>query len=173
MNQPINTEITVPAGEYWLGDPCYSVRNEDWMPWLEAANYEDERFVLWAKIPGTEHWVLGLSTQWGDGCFTDEQGNEYGVDAGLIGLVPVAHNPTTNFRLDENGVNEFGVGGIARKVVFDRPTRCFIDTEGVAFREGTHHVLTFGSIRIETGDGDDEVCEYCGYDLYECDCEDE
>lgn len=163
--------IVVPAGEYWLGDPCYSVPDEDWMPWLEAADFRDERFVLWAQVPGTEFWVLGLSTQYGDGCYTDEQGNEYGVDAGLIGLVPVAYNPTTNYTLDENGRNEYGATGIARKVVFDKPTRCFIDTRGEDFRDGRYHTLTFGDIRIETGDGDEETCEDCGYDLYECECD--
>lgn len=161
--------ILVPAGEYWLGDPCYSVRDEDWIPWLEAADYTNER-VLWAQIPGTEYWALGLSTQWGDGCYLDEQGNEYGVDAGLIGLVPVAYNPTTNYTLDENGRNEHGATGIARRVVFDKATRCYIDTRGTAFRGGRYHTLTFGSIRIETGDGDPEECDGCGYEIECCEC---
>ena len=173
MKYTINDEIIVPAGEYWLGDPCYSVRESDWMPWLEAADFRDEEFVLWAQIPGTEHWVLGLTTQWGDGCYGDEQGNEYGVDAGLIGLVPVSYNPTTNYALDERGLDERGVGGIARRITFDRPTVCFIDTDGADFRKGSFHTLTFGSIRIETGGGDEETCEHCGADLFECDCDED
>ena len=30
--------VVVPAGEYWLGDPCYTVPDRLWMGWLEAVS---------------------------------------------------------------------------------------------------------------------------------------
>jgi hypothetical protein len=137
--EKIATKVIVPAGTYWLGDPCYCVKDEDWMPWLEAADYTSNSDILCAETPdGT--WVLGISTAYGDGSYYDQHGNEYGVDAGLIGLVPVEYNPTTNYTLDENGVNEYGASGIARQVTFYEPTECWTD-------KGTLH---FGDIVIET-----------------------
>lgn len=80
---------TVPPGVYLVGDPCYSVPDDLWMEWLEEADYTngDRRHVLAAKIDG--HEVVGVSTAHGDGVYYDGEGREYGVDAGLLGLVPV------------------------------------------------------------------------------------
>ena len=75
--------VTMPAGEYWVGDPCYSVPDARWMEWLEAADYINERRYLLAEIDGQP--VLGIGTAYGDGLFPGSDGNEYAVDAGLIG----------------------------------------------------------------------------------------
>lgn len=81
--------VTMPAGSYWVGDPCYAVPNEDWMPWLEAADYMNERRYLLATIDGWEcREVLGIGTAHGDGVYLDQSCREYPVDAGLIGVVP-------------------------------------------------------------------------------------
>lgn len=79
--------VTMPAGIYIVGDPCYAVPSDRWMEWLEAADYMNERRYLLAELDGMP--VLGIGTAHGDGRFGDENGNLYPVDAGLIGLVPV------------------------------------------------------------------------------------
>ena len=137
-------EVIMPAGTYWLGDPCYSVKREDWSDWLDAAwerNGSDgnAHAILCAQVPSGA-WVLGMPTAYGDGCYADNRGFYYGVDAGLIGLVPVDYSPTTNYKLDDKGKNEYGAE-IAQKVTFDEPVTC-------RMRNGT---LVFGDIRIETG----------------------
>ena len=84
----VNIEsITIPAGEYFVGDPCYGVPNERWMEWLEAAAYKDADTYLVADLDGRT--VVGVQTKYGDGEYYDEQGRVYPVDAGLIGAVPV------------------------------------------------------------------------------------
>jgi len=87
--QLVHTETVarMPAGEYWVGDPCYAVPADRWMEWLEAAGYQTQDRYLLAHLDGKP--VLGISTAHGDGCYPDDHGNEYPVDAGLIGLVPV------------------------------------------------------------------------------------
>jgi hypothetical protein len=77
--------IIMPAGKYYVGDPCYAVPNDRWMEWLEAADYENERRFLLADLDGYD--CLGIGTAHGDGCYEGDDGNEYGVDAGLIGVV--------------------------------------------------------------------------------------
>jgi hypothetical protein len=79
--------VKVPAGEYYVGDPCYGVPNDRWMEWLEAANYQDEPRVLVAELD--DKVVVGVTTAYGDGCYFDNSGHDFPVDAGLIGVVPV------------------------------------------------------------------------------------
>lgn len=77
--------VTMPAGKYWVGDPCYGVPDDLWMTWLKAADYEN-RDVLIADLDG--YPVLGIGTAHGDGEYEGNDGNRYPVDAGLIGCVP-------------------------------------------------------------------------------------
>lgn len=149
MTMKLDTaKIQIKAGTYWVGDPCYAFRDDRhdmWMQWLEAADYMNNSLVLLAEVPGTGFTVLGFSTSWGDGCYEDEDGNEYPVDAGLIGLVPA------EFARMFGNKKPFGM----RKVTFSSDFEAFIDYRGGAFRSGQHHIITFGDIKIETGDGDD------------------
>lgn len=77
--------VTVPAGRYFLGDPCYAVPGGLWMPLLESCGDFDASPV--GKVGGIE--VLAFSTAWGDGTYYDQFENEFPVDAGLIGLTPI------------------------------------------------------------------------------------
>lgn len=134
--------ITIPAGRYILGDPCYAIRDDDWSFYLEAAGWLEERlpegiFVLFKGAP-----VLSFRTAHGDGEFTGSDGRNYGVDAGLIGLV-------------HESIGSISVENSQRVVEFLEPTVCVRD-------EGT---LRFGNIVIETGyvdedeDGDEEFLD--------------
>ena len=91
----IEVQVQIPAGEYWLGDPCYTIKDEDWIPWLEACNYTEEDNLV-GVIPGTDFSAVGFRTAWGDGVYPLQKEEGYhwddvfalGVDAGLIGFVP-------------------------------------------------------------------------------------
>lgn len=78
--------VVVPRGAYILGDPCYVVPDADWDALLQSCNYFNEPV---GKVGDFK--VLAFGTKWGDGCYPDNKGNTYPVDAGLIGLVPVAY----------------------------------------------------------------------------------
>jgi hypothetical protein len=84
---PKIVSVSVPAGKYVLGDPCYAVPQE---LWSDACDTSDcfTRPIGIVSRDGTRHKVLGFSTKWGDGVYRGSNGFEYGVDAGLIGLVP-------------------------------------------------------------------------------------
>lgn len=104
--EEMKTRVTLPAGKYWLGDPCYTIPNSDWHEWLEAANYTQEINLL-AKVPGREDYAIGFSTAFGDGCYPyqKQSGGNWSswesqellpVDAGLIGFVPFDVAPDHN-----------------------------------------------------------------------------
>ena len=85
MSQSTNFTITVPAGTYWLGDPCYAVPDADWMPLLNSCDFFNH-----PKGTVRGHHVYASGTRWGDGQYRGTDGHSYPVDAGLIGLVPEA-----------------------------------------------------------------------------------
>ena len=85
------TSFAVPAGRYYLGDPCYVIRDEDWMPLLNSCDYFNQPI---GEVGGFK--ILAFGTKHGDGCYQDQHGNEFGVDAGLIGLVPAGYRGQTS-----------------------------------------------------------------------------
>ena len=69
-------------GTYYLGDPGYCL-SEKWMTILEQSD--------WLRRPYREgkQTLVAFVTAYGDGMFEDQFGNLYGVDTGMIGLVPI------------------------------------------------------------------------------------
>lgn len=79
-----NEAVTLPAGVYWIGDPCYAIHGDD--EWKHVCDSLDG--------PMTDMQLLGdrmiiMETEYGDDEYFDMQGNPYGVDAGLIGILPL------------------------------------------------------------------------------------
>lgn len=145
----IVTEVTVPPGTYVVGDPCYAVPNDRWHEWLDASDMgpvnHSREHVLCADLDGRT--CVGVSTAFGDGSYPDNLGNGYGVDAGLIGLVPI--------ELVDRETWSYAPGGWMEPVImtFDKPVTCYYD-------DGTIHL---GDLVIKTGDDAwDEECYRCG-----------
>ena len=145
----VEVQVTIPAGGYWLGDPCYTIKDEDWMPWLEACNYTEEVNLL-GKIPGTDFHAAGFGTAFGDGVFpyqkvsTGKQEAQLAVDAGMIGFVPKEY------------------GGEAQPLVvevyFDRPVTVTCRDGNLSWRTslGEYQVITDGSEEIEEDEEEED-----------------
>lgn len=130
--------FVVPAGKYFLCDPCYVIDTpSDWMRFLnKCADKDDSEYDLngdvcnghYEELPeGTK--VLAFATSYGDGTYTDQHGNQYPVDSGLLGLVPFKYAP------DTKDIDKFG-----KIIEFGEETLCFT-------KDG---ILTFGSYIIDT-----------------------
>lgn len=129
-----NKAVIVPAGTYMLGDPCYFVPRKDWMELLKSSDYFNSPVGV---TNGNQ--VFAFNTAHGDGIYSDNLGNCYPVDAGLIGLTPFDYTTDTSERL-------------GNLVTFAEYTICSCE-DGV---------LTFGDIVINTdrGSGTEEDDEY-------------
>ena len=86
-----------PAGEYWIGDLCYVLHDE----WKEICNdflFADDDFNIqegeYTLKNGTR--IFMGSTAYGDGVYQDNDGNDYGVDSGSIGIVKLSSIDQTN-----------------------------------------------------------------------------
>lgn len=145
-----DNSIIMPPGIYRLGDPCYSVPHHRWMEWLTAADYDatPNPTNLFAEIDG--RMVIGFGTAYGDGCYPGSNGFDYGVDAGLIGLVPI--EVAGDYYKDRTDLWTL--------LVLEKPTLCTNSDKtpgtGGSFAGRTHGLMTFGDITINTLDEEDD-----------------
>jgi len=73
--------FTMPAGDYFIGDPCSVLNRKNWKRFTEVT-------------PGVVHSCnghncLSFYTKYGDGIYHDNEGYTYGVDSGTIGIIHV------------------------------------------------------------------------------------
>lgn len=77
------------AGTYYVGDLCYVMDDDEWDQFcaitIDNHSCLDGEFVL----PDGRAFA-SYSTAYGDGTYQDQYGNEYSVDAGLIGCILVS-----------------------------------------------------------------------------------
>lgn len=85
--------ITLPAGRYYLGDPCYVFANHEmWDHVLDNSDFLENFLEFGDSTPLLGRgFVAASGTQYGDGEYQSTyHGARLGVDAGLIGLVSQA-----------------------------------------------------------------------------------
>ena len=144
----VEVQVTLQSGTYWLGDPCYVIKDEDWIPWLEACNFTKSDTLV-GSVPGKDIQAVGFRTAWGDGMYAFEGHNtrsmkqdewttlmELPVDSGMIGFVESIYtNPES-----ENS---------AKKITFEHPVT-------ITWREGNLSWITSRGeeFRIKTDDDD-------------------
>lgn len=146
----------LPAGKYWIGDPCYMLdetRGYDWGKLLDQTRYfglypdvEEWYKKPYASDQGGEfvingHKMYAHSTQYGDGGYYDQHGHDYGVDAGLLSIIPIELI---------GDLNEPDVARLGHIHDMPEPFTCHYDN-------GT---IYFGHIVIPTGDEDDDEDSY-------------
>ena len=128
---------TLPAGRYVIGDLCYRDQEDadelfaDYQPGKVRTLYDGRKYVY-------------FDTAYGDGSYLDQNGNEYSVDSGTIGIM----------QYDEDKLDS----RMGRTFDFSEPFDVFSDGG----------VLVFGHIEINTGPADsadwkDEEAEDGGF----------
>ena len=131
--------VKLPPGEYIIGDPCYHVPDDQWDRVLDESNFfEDQCWATFTTHDGRTGHVIAFSTKYGDGVYSDQNGRQYGVDAGLIGIIAVDDLDPASIDLE-----------LAHQVEFVQSFHC--EAEGGR--------LMFGRVTIDTDGGDDEVVD--------------
>lgn len=135
-------KVLMPAGVYYMGDPCYAIDDDKWHDYLHTCLWSKDTEHVFEELP-----VLAFGTMYGDGCYQGSNGEMYGVDAGLIGVV------------HEKLVVRERAWELGTKFVSEVPFECWNDEDT--------GMMTFGSVSIMTGDDDteDEDCDMEDTDL--------
>lgn len=145
----------LPLGEYYIGDPCYVISNDEWASFCESMDKGAE-----GKAEGfmTHKGVLcyATGTMYGDGTYNDQGDGEYPVDSGTIGCTPkclwtkeLQHTLPANF-------------GVSLAVFIDEGFEC----------KNENGVITIAGRIIDTnGEEDDDACDECGWSGDDCCCD--
>ena len=127
--------FTMPAGKYYVGDLCY-VMHPQWDEFCDKTidGHDVLEGILKLDFGVT---IVHFCTAYGDGVYYDENGLEYGVDAGLIGCIRVEDID------DSDCVTEWG-----NIIDFKEDFKCYNE----------NGILHFGHICIDTSldEGEDE-----------------
>ena len=121
-----NITVTMPPGDYILGDPIYNVTEalrEHYCS--EAYRHDNSPFT----VNGKE--CLIFQTAHGDGCLSGSDGFDYPVDSAAIGLLPVELTHPDQ------------VSHLVKRVAFDNSFDCTADYDRA--------ILQFGNIVIDVG----------------------
>ena len=78
--------LVLPPGRYFVGDPCYVIPDNLWSDFCDIT-FESQTYTI-EEFRG--HLMLAGSTAYGDGRYADNNGQTYGVDSGMLGIVPEA-----------------------------------------------------------------------------------
>ena len=152
-----DTKTTLPAGQYWIGDPCYVLHAE----WSEICN---DFFFATRNDHGCNEGEFTMknggrifigNTAYGDGYYHDNFNNGYGVDAGCIGIVPFDIIDQTD------KLNDIRLGTV---VNFDEDFEVSVD-KGI-FQFGNIVIDTAGEDDWEEPEFDDEEWGEMDYDEY-------
>ena len=75
-------DVTMDGDQLFIGDICYALDDHIYYDvWGSEMKWEDGIIKDKDKVCS-----VVVSTQYGDGCYCDNQGNGFGVDAGNIGV---------------------------------------------------------------------------------------
>lgn len=76
---------TLPAGQYYIGDPCYALLEDIYDGVFGAQGYQ---MGFYSDELAEQFFLVG-STYAGDGCYRGSDGKKYPVDSGTIAIMPV------------------------------------------------------------------------------------
>ena len=76
--------FTVPKGTYYVGDLCYALDDD-----IYHGVFGDHGYSCGFYQNGTDFFLVE-ATAFGDGQYVDTLGRSYDVDAGIIGICPIA-----------------------------------------------------------------------------------
>lgn len=156
--------IWFAPGTYYIGDPCYVIPNDEWMEYLDT----------YPKYPPPDPgygWIDGIAVNYkghkcfhsmtahGDGSYRDNEGHRYGVDAGIIGIIPLA-------LCDKEQLAE--LEDLGRVVTFDKRFEVYCEKD-CTFHFGHISIVTDGS--DEEDEEEDEEQAYCSNCYAEVDYE--
>lgn len=124
-------------GTYFIGDPCYALRDDLYEKWGKENNYADGNY---------DYFAVG-STAYGDGTYEDTYtGRQFGVDAGILGIVNMEFsNPNAN----ENDI----LNRLGQIIIVEKSLTFEYDSESCTFKyqyDDNHN------IEIPTVEYDDE-----------------
>ena len=116
---------TLPAGQYYIGDPCYALSSHIYDGVFGGQAYE---MGLYSTSDDKDFFFVGR-TYAGDGCYEGTDGNNYEVDSGTIAILP--------YHLAEGNDSSF-FGAMHR---FKAPVECVFNDGVFTFKSALKKIV--------------------------------
>ena len=130
--------MTMPAGEYYVGDLCYVI-GDKWNDFCDKTIAG--RGCLDGEMKLSDGSIFATyGTAYGDGCYLDQERRPYAVDAGLIGCIQIKD---CDAGVTAETISQRGLGQV---VSFPFPFKT----------SSEFGVIKIGHIQINTGDDAEE-----------------
>ena len=81
--------MTMPAGLYYVGDLCYVMTDGEWDEYCNITIKGNECLSGEFTMPDGRKFAT-YNTMYGDGEYSDQHNNSYGVDSGSIGCIALS-----------------------------------------------------------------------------------
>ena len=120
-----DSPVTMPGGEYVLGDPIYTLRTDIRQEYVQNRSHNRTPFTIQDRM------CLAFSTG-ADGIYLDQHGFEYYVDSAAIALLPVEITDVDEFHRP-----------LVNIITFDEQFTCLYEPQ--------HGRMRFGHIDIQLG----------------------
>ena len=133
----------MPAGTYYVGDLCYLLAGKT-DPLYDALvlGFDNDNTAVDVRAGRREAFAaFYANTAYGDGGYSDNEGNIYGVDAGILGVVQLLSADLLAKAKEEDAA------GMAKVIDFPEDFRVDRDEDGT---------FTFGHLTIVTDESDQE-----------------
>lgn len=152
-------EVLVPAGTYYIGDPCYAIGDS---PIYEEA-WANTGYSTPAVYRSEQGIVYIDATSYGDGGYSGSDGFEYSVDAGVISVIS---REIIQEWMDSQGdftpLEDTIYGG--KLHTFLHPVRCIFGDGEFEFQDMNGHDILRINTRGDDTDDEDEEDEDTDYD---------
>jgi len=141
----------MPAGEYFIGDLCYVMSDEEWLEVCDLTTKGSRLIEGEFQLKDGRRFAM-YNTAYGDGTYHDHYGFSYSVDSGTIGCICTADIKANKYPslgdtqdlLDLGAVQTFGID---------------FETGGGKGKPGWEGLIQFGHIVIETDPTEEEEYE--------------
>lgn len=146
--------VVVPAGTYYIGDPCYPIG--------DSPIYEEAWANVGYAVPAVYRSPTGIvyidRTAYGDGGYEGSDGFEYGVDAGVISIISLEIIQEFLNIQNTDVLDKLVRGG--KLHTFLHPVKCIFGDGEFEFQDMSGHDI----LRINTNDDDEDEDDSISYD---------
>jgi hypothetical protein len=136
--------VEFPPGKYFIGDPSYTMTEEEWSMILNHTNRFNFDTTRVASVNHKGFELVAATTAYGCGEYKGSNGVLYGVDSGIIGIMDIKSIDTTKFP-------ESKLNNLACVIKIDRPFKVLVHEKN----NSKHGLFKFGNISIDTRGSDE------------------
>lgn len=153
MGKNFQKSESLPAGKYFIGDPCYVIAEKKWSKFCDLMFDGSSDLREEIKFEFENQPIVAMSTAYGDGTFYDNHGNSYGVDSGTLGLTPIS-------LCEKRALKD--MDRLGKIWEFEKPITVFYENGNFDIQSGIEtfiQVITDGSDEIEEEDDEYDYLE--------------